>query len=129
MPADRIEFTVAGAPRNKKNSRRYLRLGKFTKSVPSEAYCRWQDEAVPAIERLFAGTPAIDRPVNVRALFYVEADRRVDASGLYDGIADILVRAGVLADDNRRILVSWDGSRVFVDRKRPRVELLITEAT
>ena len=40
---------------------------------------------------------------------------------------DILVQAGVLADDNRDIVVGHDGSRVFWDKENPRVEITITE--
>jgi Holliday junction resolvase RusA-like endonuclease len=39
---------------------------------------------------------------------------------------DILVKAGVLADDNSKIVVSHDGSRVLYDKQNPRVEIEIT---
>ena len=40
---------------------------------------------------------------------------------------DILVLAGVLADDNSSIAVAHDGSRVLYDKDEPRTEITITE--
>jgi Holliday junction resolvase RusA-like endonuclease len=45
---------------------------------------------------------------------------------LMEATLDILVDAGVLADDNSRIVVSHDGSRVMLDRENPRAEITIT---
>lgn len=58
--------------------------------------------------------------------------RRVDITNLLGALHDVLVRAGVLADDSslsERIVVGVDGSRVFVDRENPRTEVEITEVT
>ncbi len=49
-----------------------------------------------------------------------EADHRPEATD------DILVRAGVLADDCAAVVAGHDGSRVLLDRQRPRVEIEIT---
>ncbi len=38
-----------------------------------------------------------------------------------EGLADILEAAGIVEDD--KWIVSWDGSRLEVDHKRPRVEV------
>lgn len=47
---------------------------------------------------------------------------------LLEAADDALVTAGVLADDNSKIVVSHDGSRVLLDRDTPRTEIYITEA-
>lgn len=70
----------------------------------------------------------IDKPVNVKALFYMDARRRVDLVNLQGALLDVLVRAGLLADDNSSIVASMDGSRVLYDKDRPRTEVIITEA-
>lgn len=123
-----IRVTIDAPARSKKTSQRILRFGKFNKIVPSKAYIAFQDATVPPLRRWWAGRGALVGPVSIAAAFYVDADRVVDAHGLYEGLADILVLAGVLTDDNRRVLRDWDGSRVYVDRARPRVELTITDA-
>ena len=46
---------------------------------------------------------------------------------LIEATCDILVTAGVLADDNSRIVAAHDGSRVDYDKQNPRVEIWIEE--
>ena len=70
----------------------------------------------------------IDFPVNVRFTFYTDTKRRVDLVNLQQACLDILVKYGVLQDDNSKIVVSMDGSRVLYDKLRPRTEIEITAA-
>ena len=58
-----------------------------------------------------------------------ECTRKVDLTNLLEAADDALVTAGVLADDNSKIVVSHDGSRVLLDRDKPRTEIYITEAS
>lgn len=71
----------------------------------------------------------IDSPINLKCLYYMETRRRVDLCNLLEATCDILVKAGVLADDNSNIVVSHDGSRVLYDKENPRVEVEISYAT
>jgi Holliday junction resolvase RusA-like endonuclease len=66
-----------------------------------------------------------DSLVNIKAHFYIDADRKCDISNLIEALADMLVYYKVIADDHRKIIRSWDESRVFVDRKNPRTEVWI----
>ena len=67
----------------------------------------------------------IDEPVNVQMRFFMPTKRRVDLVNLENACLDILVRAGVLQDDNHNIVYSMDGSRVFYDKENPRTEVEI----
>lgn len=67
----------------------------------------------------------IDLPVNVRCVYYMPTRRRVDLTNLLEATDDVLVRAGVLADDHSGIIAAHDGSRVRMDREWPRVEIEI----
>lgn len=69
----------------------------------------------------------IEHPVNVRALYFMETRRKVDLPNLDECLLDVLVKANVLADDNSKIVVSMDGSRVLYDKERPRTEITITD--
>ena len=69
---------------------------------------------------------AIDYPVNVKAIYYMPTRRVVDITNLHSALHDVLVKAGVLQDDNSRIVVSTDGSRVRYDKDNPRTEVEIT---
>jgi len=70
----------------------------------------------------------INEPVNVRCLFYRDSIRNVDLPNLENAICDILTEYHVIADDNRNIVYSMDGSRVFYDKDNPRTEIYITKA-
>ena len=63
----------------------------------------------------------------MKAVYYMPNRRRVDLVNLMEATCDILVKAGVLADDCAAVVAGPDGSRVLLDRKRPRVEITITE--
>ena len=44
-------------------------------------------------------------------------------------IHDILVKYGVLDDDNRDVIASTDGTRTYYDRQNPRAEVIIEPFT
>ena len=58
----------------------------------------------------------------------MKSRRRVDLVNLIEATMDILVRAGILADDNSTIVTSHDGSKVQYDEKKPRAEIYIFPA-
>lgn len=122
-----IKFTLYGNPITKKNSQRILtnRYGRpFI--APSAQYKRYRQGCMAQIIGDYA-LLCIDKPVNVKYLFYMGTHRIVDLSNLQESLDDILVDAGVLADDNSRIVAGHDGSRVLYDKESPRVEIEIEE--
>lgn len=90
---------------------------------PSAQYSQYEKNCAVFLKPL-----GIDQPVNVAAKFYMPTKRRVDLTNLNEALHDILVKYGVLADDNAKIIVSTDGSRVFCDKTSPRTEIVITTA-
>ena len=60
---------------------------------------------------------------NCMATFYRDAERG-DATGYYQGLADVLQEIGVVTDDKH--LTQWDGSRLLVDKANPRVVVTLT---
>ena len=120
-----MKIILYGDPRTKKNSARILQgRGGRRYVAPSAAFeeyqtgCLWQIRAPPE---------PISARVNVRCVYYMATRRKVDLANLSEATCDILVNAGVLADDNSRIVAAHDGSRVKLDRKQPRVEIEIEE--
>lgn len=119
-------ITLQGPPRTKKNSQRIL-VNSATRRPfvkPSEAYeeyerdCLWQIPSGMKIQ--------ISEPVNLECVYYMPTRRKVDLVNLIEATLDILVRAGVLQDDNSCIAASYDGSRVLYDKDRPRAEIKIS---
>jgi Holliday junction resolvase RusA-like endonuclease len=51
--------------------------------------------------------------------------RRCDLVNLQESTLDVLVKYGILADDNSNIVVSMDGSRVLYSKENPRTEIEI----
>lgn len=91
--------------------------------LPSKQYSEYELAAARFIPR---GLVPIATPVNVKAVFYMPTRRIVDLVNLQEALLDVLVRCNVIADDNSRIVVSMDGSRVDYDKERPRTEVEIT---
>lgn len=120
-----LRLTLPGIPRTKKNSQRIVPRGKHHIPLPSEAWKTWAAALVPKLKAWMAQNrqQPIAHPVNCRALFYRDA-LRGDAVGFYQGLADLLQKAGVLVDD--KYVTQWDGSRLLKDAARPRVEVTLT---
>ena len=123
-----MRFTIPGDPVTKKSSQRIVRLKNGRPFIrPSERFESYQKMAgmfIPASAR-----KGISAPVNVKCVYFMETRRRVDLVNLLEATCDILVHYGALADDNSKIVVSHDGSRVRWDKENPRVEIEITEGS
>lgn len=140
-----ISFMVPGVARTKKTSQRIVRMGRFTKILPSEAYLEWFNSSmryVPVIKRKLrdAGVRLpLTGPVHLRAVFFRDAERG-DLCGFLQAIGDFLQEprdaksgkrignrirdgAGIIGDDSQ--IISFDGSRLLKDADRPRIEVTI----
>ena len=102
-----IKFTVPIAPVTKKNSQRIVIRGGKPCILPSEKYKEYESVALWYIPK--RGTP-IDFPVNVKCTFYMPTNRPCDLTNHLESIDDVMVKAGLLKDDNYKILASHDGS-------------------
>lgn len=118
-----MKITLLGNPVTKKNHSQIVENGGKRRLIPSQQYrayeekCLWQ---ITAPKRQM-----LAEPVELTCLYYMGTRRKVDLCNLLAATCDILVKAGVLADDNSQIVCSMDGSRVFYDKENPRVEIEI----
>ena len=117
-----IRFVIPLNPVTKKNSQRVIPCGQYHKVLPSKAYERYEKEAEPYLPTC---SRKISRPCEVVGLFYMKTRRKVDLTNLLEALDDVLVAHDVLEDDNSRIIVSHDGSRVLHDPVNPRTEVTI----
>lgn len=124
--ATEIKFTIPVAPVTKKNHGRIVMCGKYPKLLPSEAYERYTKASMPFLNSVYGTAGTIDYPVNLKCVFYLDKRRKGDLAGYLQAIQDLLVEAGILADDNRNIVASVDGSEVLYDKENPRTEVTIT---
>lgn len=129
-----LSLTIMGAPRTKKTHNRIILVkGKGGRAprrivMPSEVWENWANAVMPLIavqlRRSPIRCPLPDRAYNCAAIFYRDANRG-DAVGYYQGLADVLEKAQVITND--KYITQWDGSRMLIDRERPRVELVLSE--
>ena len=139
-PGESITFVLPVTPRTKKNSREHVtkraKTGNMiTVPLPSKVYRKMADEI-----RIWALTSSVldplrkagpwgyatlmlTQPLNCAAIFHRDA-LRGDAVGYYQGLADALEAAGIVADD--KWITQWDGSRLAKDADRSRIEVTLT---
>ena len=69
----------------------------------------------------------IDYPINLKCTFYVSDKRKRDLINLLEAIQDILVKYGVIADDNYNIVTSVDGSKIIYEKGKEETIIEIEE--
>jgi bacterioferritin-associated ferredoxin len=69
----------------------------------------------------------IEGPVHLIYRLYTATWHRKDDLNLYEALDDILVKEGILKDDDRKTIRNRDGSRVLYDKDNPRAEIYIYE--
>ena len=118
-------YTIPTTPRTKKNSQQIAFNQKTGKPfiIQSEQYTNF--EMIAGYFLKPKPKQPIDYPVTVRCIFYMPTRRKVDKANLEAAIHDILVKYKILEDDNRDIIASTDGTRVYYDTNRPRADIYI----
>lgn len=120
-------FIVHGHPYVKKSNQRVVFTQGRIRKINTPRYNEWHRNAVKELMFQKKPTEPIQSPINLQCEFFVKTRGRVDLSALYEGIQDVLVEVGILADDNYKIVSSHDGSGVYYDKENPRMVVTITE--
>jgi Holliday junction resolvase RusA-like endonuclease len=120
-----LKFIIPLDPKTKKNSMqpRLNKKKQFLGMMQSDAYQQYESDclrAIPVKARIH-----INEPINVTATYYMKTRRKVDKTNLESALLDVLVKAGVIEDDNCSIVAGTDGSRVRYDKNYPRTEVII----
>ena len=111
-----ISFVIDVIPITKKNSSRIVKMGSRLALLPSKQYKEFEEECIYKLDNRLKQL-CIDEPINIRAVFYMPTKRKVDITNLLSALDDMLVKAGVIKDDNRNIVASHDGSLVLYDKE------------
>ena len=122
-----IKFTLPIRPVTKKNSGQIITVGGFPRMIPSKQYLQFEKDCQPYFKQVLNKIGQIDYPINLQAVFYVETKRRIDLPNLLNAVDDAMVKSELILDDNRDIIASHDGSRVYHDKFNPRIEIEITK--
>lgn len=121
-----IKFTLPIQPVTKKNSGQIITVGGFPRLIPSKQYLQFEKDCQPYFKQVLNQIGQIDYPINLQAVFYVETKRKIDLPNLLNAVDDAMVKSELILDDNRDIIASHDGSRVYHDKFNPRIEIEIT---
>ena len=122
-----MKITIPIQPITKKNHSQIITNKKTGRPflIPSKQYLQYEKDC-----GIFIKIPKepINTPINMKCEYYMQTRRRVDLVNLLEATCDMLVKYKVIEDDNNKIVVSHDGSRVFYDKENPRVEITIMKA-
>lgn len=117
-----LQFTIPLQPITKKNNGRIIKNKETGKCgfIPSEQYKRYEKDC-----KYFIPAHYIKDPINVKAIFYMKTKGLVDLTNLNESLHDIMQEYNCIVDDDCKIIVSTDGSRVMYDKDNPRTEVTI----
>lgn len=118
-----MRIVIPLPPRTKKNSQQIIKIRGRYMIIPSTAYRNYEKDCLPYLVHV---EPFLN-PCNVKCEYFMPTRRKVDLVNLQEATLDILVKAGILQDDNSNVVVSMDGSRVYYNKEYPRTEIEITE--
>lgn len=120
-----MKLVLYGNPATKKNSMQIFKNKKTGQPFLSQS-SRYKQYARDCARQITGKHKLnIDYPITLKCVYYRKTRHRVDLTNLLAATCDILSDCGVIKDDNCKIVVSHDGSRVKYDKECPRVEISI----
>lgn len=120
-----MKLVLYGNPATKKNSMQIFKNSRTGQPFLTQSK-RYKDYARDCGSQITGKyKKKIEYPINLKCVYYRKTKHRVDLTNLLAATCDILSDFGVIADDNCKIVVSHDGSRVKYDKECPRVEIEI----
>ena len=108
---------------SKKNSKQIRRKGKQGFIASSDAYTTWNAGEIQRLRSL--GVQGLLPPYSIYVDVYAVDETRADLSNKFESIADTLVDAGIIEDDNWFLLDEVQLRFGGVDREDPRIEVEI----
>ena len=118
-----MKIVIPLNPVTKKNHNAVVMVHGRPMVLPSKPYREYEKackEYIPVLRE-----PPISYPINLKCHYYMGTRRKCDITNLLQATCDILVKYGVLDDDNYTIVASTDGTRVFYDKENARTEIYI----
>lgn len=124
-----MNLTITGDIPSKKNSKQIVYLkSKTGKSrpivIPSKNHEIWHTQA---ISQLLGKHRVEGQILRLEAVFYPSTKRKSDLSNKFESIADLLVDAGIISDDNWFVVPEVSLKFGGVDKENPRAEITIYE--
>lgn len=118
------KFVFPGRIPSKKNSTRRIRRGNRVFTVPSEAHEAWEEEMLWNLKSQERPEEPFQK-CSCLVGFYVPDRRVADLTNKTESIMDVMVKAGIIKDDNWFCVGSLDLRFYGVDKQNPRCEVYI----
>lgn len=122
-----IKITIKGDVPSKKNSRNIFVRGGKPVNIPSKRYKEWHELAFWEVKRQIKNLDIPNEPLWILATFFPRTKRRFDLSNAFESVADLLVDAGIISDDNCYVLPRVSLLFGGVDKENPRVDIEVSE--
>lgn len=117
-----LKIIIPGNPVTKKNHSQVVMIHGRPMVLPSKPYVKYEKHCKEYISKI---EEPINYPITLQCHYYLETRRKCDLTNLLQATCDILVKYGILEDDNYNIVASFDGSKAEYDKSSPRVEIYI----
>lgn len=116
-----MNFTLTGHIVSKKNSKRaFMRNGRqFV--LPSLAYADWEKDALRQLT--IQKVRPVQSPVSLKMNLWARDNRTSDLENKVSSIQDLLVKAGIIPDDDWKTLPEVSAIYMGLDKKNPRAEV------
>lgn len=123
---ERILLEIKGHVPSKKNSKRRVQRGAHVFMIPSAAHEVWHADAMMQVRYQYSNTKgAVLVARSVQIEFFARDKRGNDLSNKAESIMDLLVDAGILADDNWHVVPILGLIYRGVDKANPRALITI----
>src|SRR5260221_8424989 len=113
-----MQFVISGQTPAKKNSKQLFIHGGKPAMVSSKRYLDWEKSALWELKII---KPVVLYPTQLSLYFFFRDLRRRDLDNCVSSVCDVLVKAGIIPDDDVLHLRAIDAYYAGVDRVNPRV--------
>lgn len=121
-----MQITIPIEPVTKKNHSQVVMIKGRPIVLPSKPYQEYEKKCKEFMPKL---SEKINYPINLECHFYKGTRRKCDITNLLQAVCDILVKYGIIEDDNYSVVASVDGTFVDYDKENPRTEIYISKKT
>lgn len=117
-----FQAVVLGRVVSKKNSKRIVKCGRYSKLISSSQYLEWEAVAIQSLRRAWGFQKSLDQPLTMTIGFYFKNHaNELDIDNCIAGPSDCLQLAGVISND--KIIMRVVAEKYFGSEPRVVIEL------
>ncbi len=117
-----IKITITGNTPSKKNQKQIIYVRGKPLIIPSKRHKEWHTQAM---SQLYGLKPVESQISAIEVKLYPPDKRLFDISNRAETLLDLLVDAGIIKDDNYKIVPKLISEFGEIDRENPRAEVII----